>query len=79
MTTLTLTLTDDAIRRAQLGPYDWSHLAQTYEASIDECDREGWEYEGEVVMTSIGYVDLYRDGDVGAFGVILGNCLDEDC
>jgi len=62
----------------RLDPTDWEHLAKTYEASIDHCNREGWEYEGEVVMTSIGYVELYRDGDVGAFGEILGNCMNED-
>ena len=43
---------------------DKKHLRETYRDSIQECEAEGWEYEGEVVMTSQGYVDLGPSGEV---------------
>jgi hypothetical protein len=55
---------------------DWAWLRECYASSIAECDSEGWEYEGEDVMTSIGYVGLSSDGDVVAFGRNLGNVND---
>jgi hypothetical protein len=59
---------------------DWADLAETYAASVAEgCDcgkctaAHPCRYEGEVVMTSIGYVALDADGEVRAFGRVLGN------
>ena len=55
---------------------DWTHLRETYESSLEDCNENGWQYEGEVVMTSIGYVDLGSDGCVTAFGADHG-CVSE--
>jgi hypothetical protein len=55
---------------------DWTWLRECYASSIAECEAEGWEFEGEDVMTSIGYVGLASDGDVVAFGRNLGNVND---
>ena len=61
-----LTLTDE----------DWEILRETYETEVlpavwDET------YDGpELAVTSIGYVEVFGDGDVVAFGRILGNVED---
>jgi len=48
---------------------DLKWLEETYEDALEETSREGWEpYEGEVVMTSLGYVELSGDGTVWMYG-----------
>ena len=56
---------------------DLEWLRECYLASREECDSEGWEYEGEVCCTSIGYVDLQSDGDIVGYGQLLGSVGDD--
>jgi hypothetical protein len=57
----------------QLTDLDWKRLKECYSEAIFECAKDGREYEGEGVMTSLGYVDLWPDGDVTAFGAVVGS------
>ena len=59
--------------RNELTPEDWRWLAECYRDSVAECADEGWTYEGEAVMTSIGYVEIQPGGDVVGFGTNFGN------
>jgi hypothetical protein len=47
-----------------LTPADYVWAMKCYQDSRDVCDIEGWTYEGEDVMTSIGYVEIQSDGAV---------------
>lgn len=57
----------------ELTDRDLEWLTECYTDAMRECRAEGWDYEGEPVMTSIGYVDLDRDGDVYAHGKKVGS------
>jgi len=47
-------------------------------ASLHELwDTREADYDGEVSMTSVGYVDVHSDGDVTAHGQLIGN-LEQD-
>ena len=64
-----------------LSPQDWEWLAKCYRNSVAECEVEGWGYEGEVVMTSVGYVEIEPDGTVAATApsrIYLGTLNDAD-
>ena len=56
-----------------LSASDWEHLAETYDEGWASAVEEGIEYEGEDVMTSIGYVFLDPDGTVYSYGQGIGN------
>lgn len=56
---------------------DWAWLRECYADGISECAAKGWDFEGEAVMTSIGYVDLDASGDVTT-DRCLGNVNDSN-
>lgn len=55
---------------------DLKHLLEEYNAQIAEPGPE--EYDGPIdVMTSLGYVLLWSDGDVSMHGEVIANVLDD--
>jgi hypothetical protein len=62
----------------RLNGHDVRHLA--HELAEKLWNGEGYEDDGpEVVMTSVGYVDLYSDGSVGGYGRILWELDPDSC
>ncbi len=48
-----------------LTAHDLQHLGERYRETAMECLRERWVWDGpEDVMTSLGYVGLWPDGEV---------------
>jgi hypothetical protein len=61
--------------RPTLTDHDKQHLRDEYE----EILLDGGDIDGpEVVMTSLGYVELWIDGDVCAYGEVIWNVQDDD-
>jgi len=61
--------------RPTLTDHDKQHLRDEYEEILSE---EGESDGPEVVMTSLGYVELWIDGDVCAYGEVIWNVQDDD-
>lgn len=59
----------------RLNDQDMQWLKQCYEAALADEDIDE-PFESEVIMTSIGYVELWYDGDVVAFGEVIANVED---
>lgn len=55
-----------------LTDHDKQRLRDEYEEVLLDDDGP------EVVMTSLGYVELWIDGDVCAYGEVIWNVEDED-
>ncbi len=47
---------------------DLAHLANALRARLEDEEDEGGP---EPVMTSLGYVDLWRDGEIMSFGRVI--------
>lgn len=60
--------------RPTLTDRDKQHLRDEYEEILLDYDNDG----PEVVVTSLGYVELWIDGDVCAYGEVIWNVEDED-
>ena len=57
---------------------DWAHLREVWEGNSQDPEVCAYWDGGEAVMTSIGYVDLWPDGDVTGYGRKLGNIQDQE-
>lgn len=65
-----------ATSRPTLTEHDKQHLRDEYEEILLDASTD---IDGpEVVMTSLGYVELWIDGDVCAYGEVIWNVEDED-
>ena len=51
---------------------DMRWLRECYETALVDEDIDE-PFESEIVMTSLGYVELLGDGDVVAFGEVIAN------
>lgn len=64
-----------------LNERDQAHCSETWKGLQEPCDcpecSDGCDCQNsEVIMTSIGYVEVFRDGDVVAFGQVIYTCAD---
>lgn len=57
----------------------WKALqARDCEGCTDCDDPENSDcFDSEVVMLSIGYAEVYQDGEVNAFGITIYNCAED--
>jgi hypothetical protein len=71
----------------KLTAHDKKHCRETWEALQLPCDSPdcqpedgSWSecdcHNSEIIMTSIGYVEVYQDGEVVAYGQTIHHCDD---
>jgi hypothetical protein len=64
---------EDGTSLDSLSVEDIEHLTETFDDAHEAALDDHTDYEGEAVMTSLGYVDLGADGSVTAHGKVLAN------